>query len=274
MGIIGGRLGYRLLRIIAPRKPDADASQNNELPPVDTELPRLFGKDFPERVRGKTVIDFGCGPGSQSVAMALMGAEVIGLDIQREFLIQARRLAEWHKVSDRCQFATETDRLADFVLSKDAFEHYSNPADILQRMSRLLKPNGIALVSFGPPWLHPYGGHLFSVFPWAHLVFTEKALIRWRSDFKNDGATRFSEVAGGLNRMTRKHFKKFVAASPLKLKSLTTVPIKGLRFLESPVFREFGSSIVKCILVKPQEPQPSRTLDSPRLTTTVPRSAI
>ncbi len=69
-------------------------------------------------------------------------------------------------------------------------------------MASLLKPSGFALVEFGYTWFHPYGGHLFSVFPWAHLIFTEKSLIRWRSDFKTDGATRFQEVAGGLNQMT------------------------------------------------------------------------
>jgi hypothetical protein len=56
------------------------------------------------------------------------------------------------------------------------------------------------------------GGHLFSVFPWAHLIFSEQALIRWRSDFKSDGATRFSEVAGGLNQMTIRRFERLIAA--------------------------------------------------------------
>ncbi len=51
-------------------------------------------------------------------------------------------------------------------------------------MNTLLQPAGEVLVSFGPTWYHPLGGHLFSVFPWAHLIFSEKALIRWRSTFK------------------------------------------------------------------------------------------
>jgi hypothetical protein len=58
-------------------------------------------------------------------------------------------------------------------------------------MRRMIKPDGCVIAAFGPTWFHPLGGHLFSVFPWAHLIFTERALIRWRSDFKTDGATRF-----------------------------------------------------------------------------------
>jgi hypothetical protein len=70
-------------------------------------------------------------------------------------------------------------------------------------------------ISFGPTWHHPYGGHLFSVFPWAHLIFSEKALTRWRSDLRDDGATRFGEVAGGLNQMTIRRFEELVADSRL-----------------------------------------------------------
>ena len=86
-------------------------------------------------------------------------------------------------------------------------------------MDQHLQPGGEVLVSFGPTWYHPLGGHLFSVFPWAHLIFSEKALISWRSAFKTDGATRFSEVAGGLNQMTIAKFEALVAAARRSLQS-------------------------------------------------------
>ncbi|GEM_PF-858911 len=34
---------------------------------------------------------------------------------------------------------------------------------------------------------------------WAQLIFTEKVSIRWRSDFKSDGAAQFHEGESGLN---------------------------------------------------------------------------
>jgi hypothetical protein len=117
-------------------------------------------------------------------------------------------------------------------------------------MNRLLQPAGEVLVSFGPTWYHPLGGHLFSVFPWAHLIFSEKALIRWRSDYRTDGATRFSEVAGGLNQMTIERFEELVAASPLRFASLELVPIRKLRRFQNRLTREFTTSIVRCRLVK------------------------
>src|SRR5262249_6321332 len=70
------------------------------------------------------------------------------------------------------------------------------PAAILLTMFDLLKPGGVLVASFGPTWYHPLGGHLVSVFPWAHLIFSENALMRWRSSIRSDGAKRFHEVEG------------------------------------------------------------------------------
>ena len=54
-------------------------------------------------------------------------------------------------------------------------------------------------------------------------------MIEWRAAFKSDGATRFSETAGGLNRMTIARFQELVAASPLTCTALDLVPIRKLR---------------------------------------------
>src|SRR5205807_8614745 len=127
-----------------------------------------------------------------------------------------------------CEFATQTNQKAEVIVSIDAFEHFEDPAAILKIMDGLLADNGKVVASFGPTWYHPYGGHLFSVFPWAHLVFTEKALIRWRSDIRSDGATQFNEVEGGLNGMTIRRFKTIVKASPFQIHSFEAVPNRRL----------------------------------------------
>jgi SAM-dependent methyltransferase len=247
MGIMGGHIGHLILRKVSPKSTDSDEASHEEL---NTKLVNHFGQDFYRVIHGKTVIDFGCGSGSQAVEMAMMGAgKVIGLDIQDKLLISATNLAKINSVSDHCIFSSTTKELADVIISKDAFEHFYDPAIILRAMYALLKSDGFVLCAFGPTWLHPYGGHLFSIFPWAHLIFTEHALIRWRSDFKFDGASRFSEVAGGLNKLTIRKFRQIVNASPLKFEWLETVPIKGINILKSKLLREFGSSIIRCKLV-------------------------
>ncbi|HKP12333.1 MAG TPA: methyltransferase domain-containing protein, partial [Blastocatellia bacterium] len=160
-------------------------------------------------------------------------------------------------VSARCVFVSETEEKADVLLSMDAFEHFDDPAGVLRAMRNLLKPAGVALIEFGPPWYHPLGGHLFSVIPWAHLLFTERALIRWRADFKSDGATRFSEIEGGLNQMTIRRFKKLVAASEFEFAAFEAVPMRSLRWLAHVMPREFCTAVVRCRLVQKAAADPS-----------------
>lgn len=248
MGLIGGTLGYRILRSISPggesAAGDGTAYRNR------SKLETLLGADVWREIAGKSVIDFGCGAGEEAIELAQRGAGyVTGIDIRQSALDEARRSAVDRGVADRCEFVTSSDRLADVIISIDAFEHFDDPATILEVMARLLEPDGAVLVAFGPPWLHPLGGHLFSVFPWAHLIFTERALIRWRSDFKSDGATRFREVEGGLNQMTVERFLRLVSRSPLRLDRFETVPIRRLRPIHNRLTREFVTAIVRCRLV-------------------------
>ncbi len=250
-GFIGGTVADRLLRALARRRlrPPMDGSAYASR--SKTEV--LLGPDIWTAIGGKTVIDFGCGTGEQAVEIASRGAgHVIGIDIRPSVLEAARLRAAAAGVADRCTFTTDAAEPADAIISIDGFEHYDKPAEVLNVMARLLHPDGRVFIAFGPPWFHPLGGHLFSVAPWAHLVFTEAALIRWRSSFKSDGATRFSEVEGGLNQMTVARFERLVEASDLRIERLETVPIRRLRPLANRWTREFVTSTVRCTLVRRQ----------------------
>ena len=249
MGIIGGRLGYNLLRMISPGGNQSMCSAGDPYGGA-SKLDIFFGSEFWADLQGKVAIDFGCGVGTEAVEMAKRGASnVIGIDIRENVLAEARSLAVREGVEGRCTFCTATDSKVDLVVSLDAFEHFEDPQSVLESLRTMIQPHGKIWIVFGPPWYHPAGGHLFSVFPWAHLVFTESSLIRWRSDFKADGATRFSEVAGGLNQMTVKRFKKLVSASPFRFDRLDLIPIRRLRHISNRLTREFFTSCVRCRLV-------------------------
>jgi len=217
-----------------------------------SKLRVLLGDDLLAHVRGATVVDFGCGSGTEAIELAQAGAkQVIGVDIQEEFLEEGRRRAAEQGLSDRVSFTAAPSGPADVIVSIDSFEHFGAPAAVLSSMHALLRPGGKVVASFGPTWYHPLGEHLFSVFPWAHLVFTEAALLRWRADFKSDGATRFGEVAGGLNQMTIARFERLVGESPFELAALEAVPIRRLRWLANRLTREVTTAIVRVTLVKP-----------------------
>ena len=197
------------------------------------------------------MIDFGCGDGAEAVEMATLGADVIGLDIREPMLALARSRAETAHVSHCCEFTLRCARKADIVVSIDSFEHFEDPAAILQSMFDLLKPGGVLAASFGPTWYHPLGGHIFSVFPWAHLIFSENALMRWRSGIRGDGARRFHEVEGGLNQMTIRRFEQLARASPFTLERIEPIPIRRLHRLHGRWSREWTSALVRARLRKP-----------------------
>jgi SAM-dependent methyltransferase len=241
-------LQYRLLLKISPGGPAVTESTAFE---GKSKLRMSLGDDLLELIRDKTVIDFGCGDGLATLDIARFGAKkVVGIDIRSWVLEIADKHCRDEGLSDRCDFRTGTDTPADVIVSLDAFEHFGDPAGILAVMHGLLKPGGVILTSFGPTWYHPLGGHLFSIFPWAHLIFSEKALIKWRSHIRSDGATRFSEIDGGLNQMSIGRFERLVAGSGFRAEFIEAVPIRKLRPVHCRLTREFTSSIVRAKLVR------------------------
>ena len=248
MPLIGGTLGYQLLKRLAPggigqSRMDGSAYANQ------SKIEVLLGAPVLDALKGRVVVDFGCGTGEDAIALAKRGAtKVIGIDIQQSFLDIAIADAKTEGVDDIVTFATALASKVDAVVSIDAFEHFDDPAEILRLVATLMRPDGRFYISFGPTWYHPLGGHLFSIFPWAHLIFSERAFIRWRSDFKTDGATRFREVAGGLNQMTIKRFEQYVEQSPLCFERLEPVPIRSLAPLHGRFTREFSTAIVRATL--------------------------
>jgi SAM-dependent methyltransferase len=203
-------------------------------------------------IKDKVVLDFGCGSGAEAKEMALLGAKrVIGLDISEKWLQLAREQAETAGVSDRCEFVSRLTSPVEVIVSVDSFEHFAEPEAVLRTMYSLLAPGGRLLISFGPTWYHPLGGHLFSVFPWAHIVLREKALTQWRAQFKSDGAKKFSEVEGGLNQMTIRRFEDLLKQSPFAVEKFELVPIRRLKPLHNQITREFLTAIVRCTLWKP-----------------------
>ncbi len=238
-------LQYRLLK----RFWHNTGSDQTPRPPEGVlRVRELFGDEFVDAIRGKTVIEFGCGYGYDAIDLARAGAgRVLGLDIQEHLFPAARAMAAEKGVAEICEFARTTDSQADIVMSIDAFEHFDDPGDILRQMMKLCKPDGRVWIQFGYTWLHPYGGHLFSlnVFPWAHLVFSETALCRWRADFKTDGARRFREVEGGLNQMTLARFERLVAECGITVEKVQEVPIRVARAFHNRLTREFLTSVIR-----------------------------
>jgi 2-polyprenyl-3-methyl-5-hydroxy-6-metoxy-1,4-benzoquinol methylase len=243
VALIGGRWAAAILNRYEWHDVEAPAGYEG-----GNKLEALFGPGIWHEIAGKTVLDFGCGHGHEAIEVAQRGAShVIGLDIQDRHVRMARANQAAAGVSN-CTFTQQFDSYVDVILSIDSFEHFGRPEEVLNEMSKLLKPGGKVLVSFGPPWYHPKGGH-FPLFVWAHLLLTEESLLKWRSKFKHDGALRFHEVAGGLNQMSIRKFERLVANSALRIETFETVPIRAVRALHCRLTRELFTSVVRSTLV-------------------------
>jgi SAM-dependent methyltransferase len=55
-------------------------------------------------VRGKRILDVGCGDGGSSILLALRGAHVVGVDISPKAIDAAKRRAALHGIADRIAF--------------------------------------------------------------------------------------------------------------------------------------------------------------------------
>ena len=215
---------------------------------------------FQNHIHGK-ILDFGCGRGNQTVAMAKAGAaEVVGLDIRLHD--HARKLAAENDCSGRVRFVKHLNEedwdSFDLVLSCSAIEHYRDPVAVVETMRRAAKPDGVVIISFAEPWYGPRGSHFdaFSRLPWVNLLFSEQTILRVRTHFRSDGAQRFEDVEGGLNRMSIAKFERILRGSGLEIEYFRVYMVKGIPVLHRvPVARELFASAAACVLRKPARPR-------------------
>lgn len=246
------------LLILLSRKPSEAARDEGS---VDTSLDLLCEAfpGFEREIAGKDVLDFGCGAGLQSAAMALGGARcVLGLDTNPRTLDRARELAASLGLRDKIELAERLQSrhkgAFDLVISQNSMEHFSDPVAALEEMKSALTPGGRILITFGPLWLSPYGSHMsfFTSVPWVNILFPEKAVMSVRSRHIDDGAMRYEDVEGGLNKMTVRKFERLVEQCDLKVTYRRYRCVKGLGFLgRLPLARELFINHVSCILQAP-----------------------
>src|SRR5262249_22076284 len=115
------------------------------------------------------------------------------------------------------------DACFDVVFCASLIEHVPRPASVLQEIARVLRPQGVAYVSF-PPYYSPLGGHEDAPL---HSLGGRRALAsrrrmrypEWvRSAYRPRQRPRgFADLftGWGLYRMTLRRFRRLVAASPL-----------------------------------------------------------
>ena len=123
--------------------PDSEFKPLHEINPL-----RLEYIDRRTSLKGKTVVDVGCGGGILAESMALKGANVLGIDMGKAPL----SVASLHKLESGAELEYQqitAEELADkeagkydVVTCMEMLEHVPDPASVIAACSKLVKPDG------------------------------------------------------------------------------------------------------------------------------------
>ncbi len=228
----------------------SDYADHGKQWPIDAALDLLIREypNFSEIVNGKRIVDFGCGNGYQTIALAQrFNCRVTGIESNSRTLKNAIDLADSYDmdssiVSFKDRIGPDMLGLYDVVISQNSFEHFSEPEKVFREMKSLLKSSGKLLITFGPPWLAPYGSHMqyFCKVPWVNVLFSESAVMKARSHFRSDGAKKYQDVESGLNKMTVSRFEKIISSNEMLKEYCKYSCVKNINILARiPLIREF-----------------------------------
>lgn len=104
-------------------------------------------------VKGKRLLDVGCGTGRHAVPLAQAGADVVGVDFSKGMLSRACARAE--KAGAAAEFFVHDakrplpfkDGAFDLVISCLVLEHVKDLGGFFRQLARLVKPRGRVVVS-------------------------------------------------------------------------------------------------------------------------------
>jgi 2-polyprenyl-6-hydroxyphenyl methylase/3-demethylubiquinone-9 3-methyltransferase len=127
---------------------------NSEFRPLhDINPARLAWIDRNAELKGKNVIDVGCGGGLLSEGMAAAGAVVTGIDlsdkalgIARLHLYESGQVVDYRLISAEAM-ATEAPAGFDVVTCLEMLEHVPDPASTVAACASLVKPGGQVFLS-------------------------------------------------------------------------------------------------------------------------------
>jgi 2-polyprenyl-6-hydroxyphenyl methylase/3-demethylubiquinone-9 3-methyltransferase len=99
-------------------------------------------------LKGKTVLDVGCGGGILSESMAACGAKVTGIDmgeaplqVARLHLLESGLEVNYERIPVE-RLAQECPASYDLITCMEMLEHVPDPASVVQACAKLVKPGG------------------------------------------------------------------------------------------------------------------------------------
>ncbi|CUU11272.1 MAG: class I SAM-dependent methyltransferase [Fimbriimonadales bacterium] len=220
-------------------------------------------------LRGKKVLDLGCGHGSLCVDMAKAGAaRVVGIDLNPRLIEFAKRNLEinYPELLGRVEFylvdiAEFPEYEFDLMTSKDTFEHVMDLPKVLAAMRERLKPGGRLYAAIGPLWNSPFGDHdtvkkiLGINLPWAHLILPQGWVLRKVGQRVGRPLQSYRDL--GLNMLAFRDYQTILYNSGFEVEFFrpnnSRHPVLRMFALlaKVPFLTEYFTNNLYCILRKP-----------------------
>jgi ubiquinone/menaquinone biosynthesis C-methylase UbiE len=112
-------------------------------------------------LRGKSVIDCGCGAGEYVRALTTLGADAWGIEYSEEKIREAQRLgglSDGRVAVGDIEAIEFDDDYFDVALVNEVLEHVPRDDRGIREVHRILKPGGVAVI-FSPNRLYPFETH-------------------------------------------------------------------------------------------------------------------
>lgn len=155
-------------------------------PPANTAFPLEYAFHLLGDVRGKTVLDLGCGSGETLIPLVRRGAHVIGLDISPDLIEIARKRLEKAGLEATVRvgsaYETELPDASVDVLFCMSLIHHLDIARVREEMRRVLRPSGFVVLKEPVRFSKGYG-FLRSLLP-SHQDVSEYEHPLTRDEFR------------------------------------------------------------------------------------------
>jgi len=117
--------------------------------PATATQPLRYAYHLLGAVKGKVVLDYGCGSGENSVILSALGADVIGIDISPDLVEVAEKRMRTNglrwDVRAASAYATGAPDASFDAVFGVAILHHLDIEDSAREVHRMLKPGGIAV---------------------------------------------------------------------------------------------------------------------------------
>ncbi len=172
-------------------------------------------------VKDKIVLDIACGSGYGAKIMAQAGAkQVIAIDIDKETIKEAQKNKKEknlkYKIGNAQKIDFENEKF-DIITSFETIEHLQQPSKYLKELSRIIKKDGIILISTPNKEVYKEKN------PYHYREYTEQ-------EFKNELSAYFPNIKifyqkNGLVSFIGNNNKKIIAKEPTRSKALYFIAI-------------------------------------------------